>query len=119
MPAALLAPALVPELDIAPDAPAAPPVAPLPMPVPPEAAVPPGEPVAEPPLMPDPLVVPLAPDPPASPGCMAGEPDVVEPEPVAVGRSAEGTVVFCASAGAAIRADASRHAVICVLSMKI
>jgi hypothetical protein len=63
-----------------------------------------------PPLVPVPLGVPL--------GCMAGEPDVAAPEPVAVGRSDDGAVV-CASAGTATRAEASRHAVICVLSIDI
>jgi hypothetical protein len=86
------------------------------MPVPPGAVVP-----AAPSLMPDPPAVPpVMPAPPAvPPGCMAGDPEVVDPEPVAVGRSADGSVVFCARAGAATRAEARRHAVICVLSIDL
>jgi hypothetical protein len=53
-------------------------------------------------------------------GCIADDPDVVDPEPDAAGRSVppEGAV-DCAKAGAATRAVATRHAAICVLSMSI
>jgi hypothetical protein len=88
------------------------PALPEPMPVPPDAA--PVEPDA-PPLMPDPAAVPPA----VPPGCMAGEPDVADPEPVAVGRSEDGAVVVCARAGIVARAEATRHAAICVLSMEV
>lgn len=56
-----------------------------------------------------------------APGCMAGDPDVVEPEPVAAGRSVlpEGCVVDCAKAGAVARAVATRQAAICVFSIWI
>jgi hypothetical protein len=50
------------------------------------------------------------------PGTMAGEPESVDPEPVAVGRSDEGAVVDCAKAGAA-SAVAKRQATICFFSM--
>ena len=67
------------------------------MPVPPEAVVPVDPPVMpDPPLvappMPDPLAEPpVTPDPPLAPplmlplGCLAGDPEVADPEPVAVG----------------------------------
>jgi len=60
-----------------------------------------------------------APPPEAAPGTIAGEPDVVEPDPLAVGRSVEplGGVVTWAKAGAAANAVAIRHAAICFFSM--
>ena len=51
-----------------------------------------------------------------APGTIAGEPEVVDCEPVAVGRSDEGAVVDCANAGAA-SAVATRHAAICFFSI--
>jgi hypothetical protein len=55
----------------------------------------------------------------AAPGCIADEPDVVEPEPVAIGRSvpADGGGGFCAKAGAATKAVAKRQPAICFISM--
>jgi hypothetical protein len=50
---------------------------------------------------------------------MAGEPEVVDPEPVAAGRSVGGVVAVCARAGAATRAEARKQAAICVLSIEI
>jgi hypothetical protein len=52
---------------------------------------------------------------------MADEPDVAEPEPVAVGRSVEpdGVVDVWASAGAAAKAVATRQAAMCFFSMFI
>jgi hypothetical protein len=51
------------------------------------------------------------------PGSIAGDPDVVDCEPEAVGRSVEGAVVVdCAKAGAA-SAVATKHAAICFFSM--
>jgi hypothetical protein len=68
----------------------------------------------------EPALPPPIPDPPAvPPGCMAGDPEVVEPEPVAAGRSDEGAVVPCAKADAVTRAVAMRQAVICVLSIDV
>src|SRR5829696_3072003 len=93
---------------------------PEPRPVPPEAVVPeaPPVPLAPLPLMLDPALLPPMLDPPAvPPGCIAGDPDVVEPEPVAVGRSEDGAEVPCAKADAVRRAVAIRHAVIWVLSI--
>jgi hypothetical protein len=74
-----------------------------PMPVAPGAVVP-----AVPLLMPAPPEVPLLMPvlPAVPPGCMAGEPEVVDPEPVAVGRSVGGVVAVCARAGIATRAEA-------------
>jgi hypothetical protein len=57
-----------------------------------------------PPVTPAPVVV---------PGFIEGEPDTVEPEPWAVGRSP------CARAGAAARAVTMRQAAMCFLSMSI
>jgi len=56
---------------------------------------------------------------PLIPGCMAGEPDVVDPEPVAVGRSvgAEGAGEFCAKAGAAAKTVTARQTAICFFSI--
>jgi hypothetical protein len=68
-------------------------------------------PLMAPPLVPVPLGVPL--------GCMAGEPEVVDPEPVAAGRSVGDVVAVCAKAGTATRAEAKRHAAIWVLSIEI
>jgi len=55
----------------------------------------------------------------AVPGCMAGEPVVVEPEPAAAGRSVDpdGAVGVCARAGAAAKAVAMRQAAICFFSI--
>jgi len=88
-----------------------PPAVPLLIPAPP--ALPPVmlDPPADPPVVPDPL--------PAPPGCMAGDPEVVDPEPVATGRSDEGAVVVCAKAGTATRAVANKQAVIWVLSISL
>jgi len=66
----------------------------------------------------------LAPDPieppELAPGCIADEPDVVEPEPLAVGRSVPPDgAVDCATAGAVARAVATRQAAICVFSIWI
>jgi hypothetical protein len=65
-------------------------------------------------------------DPPApmlglEPGCMAGEPEVADPEPDAVGRSVapDGAVVDCANAGTAASAVATRQAAMWVFSMSI
>jgi hypothetical protein len=57
-------------------------------------------------------------DEPEAPGCMAGEPVVVEPEPEAAGRSvgADGDEV-CARAGAAAKAVTTRQAAICFFSI--
>jgi hypothetical protein len=52
-----------------------------------------------------------------SAGCMAEEPVVAEPEPVAVGRSVEGVAEVWARAGAAAKAVATRHAAMCFFSM--
>lgn len=51
-------------------------------------------------------------------GCMAGEPDVVAPVPVAVGRSVPDDGGAWAKAGAATKAVATRQAAMCFLSMK-
>jgi hypothetical protein len=53
------------------------------------------------------------------PGCMAEDPEVVEPEPAAVGRSVppDGAVVDWAKAGAVASAVATRQAAICVFSI--
>jgi hypothetical protein len=55
------------------------------------------------------------------PGCMAEDPEVVEPEPAAVGRSVPpdgaGAVVDWAKAGAVASAVATRQAAICVFSI--
>src|SRR5688500_16547296 len=88
---------------------------PEPMPVPPGRGLPAG-PLLMPPPPEVPLLMPVLPAVP--PGCMAGEPEVVDPEPVAVGRSVGGVAV-CARAGAATRAEAKRQAAICVLSIEI
>ncbi|MBB4041485.1 hypothetical protein GGR34_003162 [Microvirga flocculans] len=57
-------------------------------------------------------------DKPDMPGCMAGEPVAVEPEPVAAGRSV-GAVEdeVCAKAGAAAKAVTTRQAAICFFSI--
>jgi hypothetical protein len=60
----------------------------------------------------------VAPDPvPDPPGTMAGEPDVVDPEPVARGRSADGAVVACCAQAGAASAVATRQAAMCRFSM--
>ena len=82
-----------------------------PMPAPPEV------PLLVPALPAVPLLMPVLPAVP--PGCMAGEPEVVDPEPVAAGRSVGGVVAVCARAGAATRAEARKQAAICVLSIEI
>lgn len=53
-------------------------------------------------------------------GCMAEEPDVVDPEPVAAGRSVppDGPI-DCAKAGAAPSAVATRQAAICVFNIAV
>jgi hypothetical protein len=56
----------------------------------------------------------------AAPGCMADEPVVVEPEPLATGRSVPpdgGGGVVWARAGAAAKAVATRQAAMCFFSM--
>src|SRR3954471_18066193 len=60
-------------------------------------------------------------DPAPAPGCIADEPVVTEPEPEAVGRSVEpdGVVDVWATAGAAAKAVATRHAAMCFFSMFI
>jgi len=51
-------------------------------------------------------------------GFMAGEPEVVDPDPVASGRSVEpDDVEVWARAGAAASAVATRHAAICVFTI--
>lgn len=67
-------------------------------------------------LVPDPMVAPVL-----APGCIADEPEVADPEPVAAGRSVlpEGAGVDCAKAGAVARAVATRQAAICVFSIWI
>jgi hypothetical protein len=72
-----------------------------------------------PPVLDPALLLPMLDPPAAPPGCMAGDPDVVEPEPVAAGRSEEGAEVPCAKADAVTRAVAIRQAVIWVLSIYI
>jgi len=56
---------------------------------------------------------------PEEPGCMAGEPVLVVPEPEAAGRSvgADGVVEVCAKAGAAAKAVTTRQAAICFFSI--
>jgi len=57
---------------------------------------------------------------PLLPGCMAGEPDVVEPEPVAAGRSVApevGAVVEVWAKAGAAKMVAKRQAAICFLSI--
>jgi len=79
---------------------------------------------AEDPDVPDPdepIVVPEAPedDEVPAPGVIAGEPEVVDPDPVAVGRSDElDDVEVWAAAGAAASAVARRQAAMCVLIIK-
>jgi hypothetical protein len=87
------------------------PAVPLLMPAPPEV------PLLVPALPAMPLLMPVLPAVP--PGCMAGEPEVVDPEPVAAGRSVGGVVAVCARAGTATRAEAKRQAAIWVLSIEI
>jgi len=59
-----------------------------------------------------------APDAPLVAGFMAGEPEVVDPDPVASGRSVEpDDVEVWARAGAAASAVATRHAAICVFTI--
>jgi hypothetical protein len=72
------------------------------------------EPVADDPADPGAMVVPVL-----APGCMAEEPDVAEPDPVAAGRSvgADGVVDVCAIAGAAAKAVATRQAAMCFFSI--
>jgi hypothetical protein len=84
------------------------PVDPVPVPV---------EPIVEEPAAPGAMVDPD----PVAPGCMAGEPEVVEPVPEATGRSvpAEGGGGFCAKAGAAAKAVATRQAAICFFSIEV
>jgi hypothetical protein len=66
-------------------------------------------------------IVEPVPEPAPAPGCMADEPVVAEPEPVAVGRSVEpdGVVEVWASAGAAAKAVATRQAAMCFFSIFI
>jgi hypothetical protein len=52
-------------------------------------------------------------------GCIAGEPEVVDPEPEAVGRSVPADGGAWAKAGAATKAVAMRQAAMCFLSIKI
>jgi hypothetical protein len=83
----------------------------------------------EAPEVPDPVWL-MLPDPPAAEppdpaglvptvapvlGCIAEEPEVADPEPVAAGRSVapDGAVPVCAKAGAAANAVATRQAAIC------
>jgi hypothetical protein len=98
-------------------------------PAPPPELMPLGVPPAVLPLVVDPPAVPLIPELPAlplpivelpavPPGCMAGDPDVGEPAPVAVGRSDEGADVPCANAAVA-SAVAMRQAAICVFSIVV
>jgi len=59
-----------------------------------------------------------APDAPLVAGFMAGEPEVVDPDPVASGRSVEpDDVEVWARAGVAASAVATRHAAICVFTI--
>jgi hypothetical protein len=76
-----------------------------------------GEP-AEPPADTDPDPDEPGVEPAVPPGTIAGDPEVVEPEPEAAGRSDEGAVVDCAKTGAA-RAVAKRQTAICFFSMEI
>ncbi|HEY8382857.1 MAG TPA: hypothetical protein VIL09_11980 [Microvirga sp.] len=95
------------------------------VPVPIVEEVPPVELMDEEPV--DPVDVPMLDEPapmveePVAPGCMAGEPVDVEPEPVAVGRSvpADGAGGVWARTGAAANAVATRQAAICFFSILI
>lgn len=83
----------------------------------PDGMVDPLDPVVDPDVpLPEPVVDPAAVEP--ALGCIAEEPEVAEPEPVAAGRSVppEGAV-DCAKAGAVASAEAMRQAAICVFSI--
>lgn len=58
-------------------------------------------------------------EPELAPGCMAEDPVVAEPDPVAAGRSvgADGVVEVWANAGAAAKAVATRQAAMCFFSI--